>query len=139
RVKRPLADFPNQSRDRRAIAKVQTRLDALGRGSSDQLVARNDLDVRQSGRILLQRLHLNPQTSEDDPAEMLATGADDVDGRRRAEIDDDQVRIRIEMSGADRVCDAVGADFDWIAIADLQPGLRSRLQDERVDGEILAT
>ena len=42
------------------------------------------------------------------------------------------------MRRADGVGDAVGADFERIAIADLQTGLDSRLQDERIEPEVLA-
>ena len=51
---------------------------------------------------------------------------------------DDQVVIGIEVRGADGVRDAVGTDFERVAIPDLQPRLDARLQDERIEPEVLA-
>ena len=94
--------------------------------------------VGQPRRVLLQRLHRDSQTGQDDAAEIVAIAAHDVERRRRAEVDDDQIAARIEMRRADGVGDAIGTDFERIAIADPQPGLDARLQDERIDAEILA-
>ena len=98
---------------------------------------RHDFDGGQARRVLLERLHRDAQSRQDDPAQIVASGAHDVEGGRRAEIDDDEMSARVEMRRPDRVRDAIGTDLERIAIADLQARLDTRLQDERIDSEVL--
>lgn len=57
----------------------------------------------------MQRLHREVHARRDDAAFIRAVGADDVEGCRRAEIDEDEIAAVIGMGG-DGVDQTVGAD-----------------------------
>src|SRR5262249_15877390 len=120
----------------RAVAEVQSRLNTFHSRSTDQRDRWNNFDGRESRGVLLERFHRDPETGQDDSAQILATGPYNVDRRGHPEIDDEQIPIRVEIGGCDRVRDPIGSDFGRIAIADLQSGLSSRLQNERFDAEV---
>jgi len=61
---------------------------------------------------------------------------DSAHGGGGAEIDNDEVAIRIQLDRADCVGDAVRADFLGILVGDAQPGFYSRAHDQRLDIEI---
>ena len=88
-------------------------------GSRAVFFSSASIEMRSPGRMI--------------PPRYSRPAVNDVERRRGAEVDDDQVAARIEMHGADRVGDPVGTHFERVAVADLQAGLGSRLQDERIE------
>ncbi len=63
-------------------------------------------------------------------ADVLALGRDDVEVRRRPEVDDDDGRA-VALLGGDGVHDPVRPDFARVVVADRDPGLHSRPDHEK--------
>ncbi len=134
----PLGDGGDQRPHRRQRAVIQARLDALHRGAAQHLGRPNDLHHRQPRRTSLQRRHRRVNARRNDPAQILLVPRDGAQRGRGAEIHDQQVPSRIPRHRADGVGDLVGAHLQRIAVADLQTRPRSRLQQERLEAEVLA-
>ena len=75
------------------------------------------------------------QPRRDDAAEEVAVRRDDVEGCRRADVDDNQGPAVLLESTRD-VDDAVGADLAWILIGNAEARLDARPHDERMDVEV---
>ena len=85
-------------------------LDRLDRVLADDAAGLDELDLAQRRGPAEQRVEADLDAGEDGAAEVLALGADGLERRGRAEVDDDR-RPAVEVEGADGVGDAVGADL----------------------------
>ena len=112
-------------------------MDAFDRRPADEGGCGNDLHGRQAGRVLFERLHGDPGPGHDDAAEIVTRGTDHVEGRGGSEIDDDEIAVGVQVHGPDRIGDAVRAYLKRIPIANLEPRLHPRLQNEGIDCEVL--
>ena len=77
-------NLPGEAPQHRPVAEVETRLDPLDRRPAEERVGRDDLDGRQSRRVLLERLHRDAQPRQDDPTQVVPPGAHDIDRGGRA-------------------------------------------------------
>ena len=77
---------------------------------ADDALGRCYADARQFGGSHMQGLQRKIDAGRNRAAAIIALGIDDIERRRRAEIDDQQRRF-IRYRAADGVDDAVGADF----------------------------
>ena len=84
----------------------------------------------QHGSVLEQRPHRDLESGGDHTPEVLGLGADDVERRRRAEVDDD-ARSAEQVDGADGVDDPVGPDLPGIVVKDRHPGADPGFDDEQ--------
>ena len=133
-----VANLADQLAKHRPVAEVEAGLDAFDRRPADELSGRDDFNIGKTRRIPLEGLHRHPQAGDDDAAQEVAAGADHIDSRHRSQAHDNQMAIRIEVGRPDGVGDTVRAHFLWVAVANLQAGLGPRLENERIDLEILA-
>lgn len=104
-------------------------------GAADDLIRRYEFDLRQLGSVAEERFHGNADACSDGAAEIFLVGVDRAERGRCTEIDDDQRRA-VALDAADGVDDAVGAEFFWIFVADLQPGFHTGFNEERRDAKI---
>ena len=95
--------------DRLGRAEHDPRADALLRARADHAARRDQLRRGKLGRAPEERLGGAAHPGRDHAAEEHAVLRDAVEGRRRAEVDDDRV-ARVEPARRERVDDAVGAD-----------------------------
>src|ERR1700682_6372231 len=102
---------------------------------ADHVRRRLELDPLQPGRSLVERVDRNPHSGRDRTPEVIALFGDDVVGRGRAEVDDDQ-RPAVLLEGGHRRHDAVGADLLGIAIVDLRSVLDPGADHHRLFAEI---
>src|SRR5436190_12358490 len=85
--------------DHAGIAVDEPRLHRLDRVTRDHLARASELDARQLGRVLVQRLARDLDPWCDHAAEVLALGVHDIPGRRGAEIDDNAPLLEILVRG----------------------------------------
>ncbi len=97
----------------------------------------HDLDPRQLGRRLVERVGRDGEPGRDDAARVLAARGDHVEGGRGAEVDDDRA-LRPALVGGHRVDDPVGADLARVLVQDRHAGLDAGADDQRLDVEVPA-
>ena len=76
-----------------------------------------------------ERLHRRLDPGSEHAADVLPLGRDDVEVRRRAEVDDDH-RCAVAVLRGDGVDDPVRADLARVVVADRDAGLHARPDDE---------
>ena len=89
---------------------------------ADQRARLGEVDLRQLGAVLGERVERDADARADDAAEVLARRGDDVVGHRRAEVDRDAGPAELCVGG-DRVDDPVGAELVRVVDPDRHPGL----------------
>jgi hypothetical protein len=82
------------------------------------------------GRPREQRVHRDLDPRREHAADVLAIGRDDVEVRRRPEVDDDRGRP-VALLHRDRVRDPVGADLSRIVVPQRDAGADARTEHER--------
>ena len=87
------------------------------------------VDLDEARRAREERLHRGLDPGREHAADVLARRRDDVEVRRRAEVDDDHRRA-VALLGGDRVDDPVGPDLARVVVADRDPRLDAGPDDE---------
>ena len=87
------------------------------------------VDLDEPRRTREERLHRGLDSRREHAADVLARRRDDVEVRRGAEVDDDHGSAVALLRG-DRVDDPVGTDLARVVVADRDPGLDARPDDE---------
>src|SRR2546422_1289437 len=123
--------------DEREIAEIKARLDrARGRLAYDFL-GPPDLDAPEPGGALEKRFRRDRDSRHDHATGIFAPRGDDVERRRRTEIDDDARSAQPIVRG-DRVDDAVGADLLRGVVEDRHSGANAGLDEDRLAARDLA-
>ena len=120
--------------DQAGVAEDDPGLHARRRVRPDRAHGPHQVDPRQPGGALRERLDRDAQAGGDRSAEVGAVGGDGVEGRRGAEVDDDQ-GAAVPGEAADRVGDPVRAHLVRIVVANGDPGVRTRPEDEGLHAE----
>src|SRR5688572_14390941 len=110
----------------------------MDRIAPDHFLGLDDLDARQLGSALEQSFQRNRQARRDGAADVLAFLGNEVDGRRRAEIDDDAGVMKFFVRG-DAVDDPIRAHLLGIFVKDRHAGFDAGTDDQRIDLEELVT
>ena len=131
-----LAQAREDAVDHARVAVDGAGADGVDRRLADQRARGAELDLRQRGGALGQRLHRDLDAREDDPAEVLAGGGDDVVGDRGAEVDDD-ARPADLVVARDGVDEAVRPDLVRVVVADRHPGAQAGADDLDLGVEVL--
>ena len=131
---------PSSARRRRRIvvdlaceAVDDAAADRVDRGLADQRARRRQVHARQLRRTRVQRLHRDLDARRDDPAEVLAVGADGVVGERGAEVHDDAGALDAVIC-RDGVDEPVRPDLARVVVAQRHPGLDPGADDQRARG-----
>ena len=130
-----LLDAAHDAVDLADVAEDDARLHALDGVAADDLLRRHELDARQLRSAREERVRRGAEARRDDAAEEVAVRVDDVERRRRADVDDDE-RPAVGFVGADDVDDAVGADRARVLIVQADARADAGADDERLDVEI---
>ena len=103
--------------------------------AADDLIRADDFDTRQFRRALDQGVCRDADARADGAAEVIPFLVDGTEGRRRAEVDDDDraAEFFIRCNGVD---DAVGTDFTGIVVFDVHARLDTRSDNQRCQAEI---
>src|SRR3954471_5569933 len=111
--------------------------DRVDRGLADQRARRREVDARELRGARVERLHRDLDTRRDDPAEVLAVGADRVIGERGPEVHDD-ARALDPVVGGHRVDEPVGPDLARVVVAQRHAGLDAGADDQRLVAQVAA-
>ena len=95
----------------------------------DRGLGRDEVDLDEAGGAFEQRIHRDLDPRRENTADVLPRDRDDVEVRRRAEIDDDRGRA-VTLPGRNRVRDPVGADLAWVVVTDRDSSFRPRPENE---------
>ena len=87
--------------------------------------------LRQPRRAREERVHRDLDPRREHAADVLARGRDDVEVRRRAEVDDDRRRA-VALARRDRVRDPVRADLARVVVADRHAGRDAGAEHEQL-------
>ena len=108
----------------------EPRLEPADRRLPDHRRRRGVVDLHEPRGAREQRLHRDLDPRREHAADVLALRRDDVEVRRGAEVDDDDRRA-VALLRRDRVHDPVRPDLARIVVADRDPGLDARADDEQ--------
>jgi inner membrane protein len=138
-LKRFFGDAVHHLFDHSDVAPEQAILDALDGCPANGGGHRHDFHRRQLGSFFLESIHRQAHPGNDIAAHEFAVAGNCTNGRRRTEVDDDEIAIRIKFDCADRVRNSIRPNLFGILIADAQPGLDTRAHDQRVEIEVFLT
>lgn len=117
------------------VAEDDARLHALDCIAADDVLRRHELDARQLGCALEERLRARADARRDDAAQEVAVLRHDIEGRRRADVDDNQ-RAAVLLVGADDIDDPVRADGARVLVVEADARLDAGPDDQRAQVEI---
>ncbi len=87
------------------------------------------VDLHEARRAGEQSIHRDLDSRREDTADVFARGRDDVEVRRRPEVDHDHGSA-VAFLGRNRIHDPVGSDLAGIVVLDRDPRLDARPDDE---------
>ena len=105
-------------------------LEAADGRLADHARRRDEVDLDEARGAGEERLHRDLDPRREYAADVFALRRDDVEVRRGAEVDDDRGRAVALLRG-DGVDDPVGADLARVVVADRDPRLDARPDDEQ--------
>ena len=119
----------------RRVAVDRAGLDRLDRGLADHAAGLDQLHPAQRGGPAEQGVQGDLDAGHDGAAQVLALVRDDVEGGGGAEVDHDG-GTAVQVVGAHRVGDAVGADLPGVVVEDRHAGLDPGAQHHGLDGQV---
>ena len=123
---------PHDAVDQADVAVKDSGLDRVYGILANYFFGFDDFDARQFGRALDQRFQRNRQSGRDGAANVFAFLGDQVNGRSRAEVDDDAT-VMIFLEGGDAIDDAIGADILGTLVENRHAGFDPRADDQRLE------
>ena len=118
-----LVHLPDEAVDQPGLQRGLRRL-------ADHRRRRREVDAEEPCRAREQRVHRDLDPGRENAADVLPVGREDVEVRRRAEVDDD-ARRAVALLRGHGVRDPVGPDLARVVVADRHPGADARAHDER--------
>ena len=125
-----LPDHIDEAVDARDLAHDGARLDSCAGVGADDRRRRLHLDHGKPRRRRRERREGKTQARRDDTARKRAALVEDLEVRRRPEVDDDKGEAE-ELLRSDHVGDTVGADLAWIVETHLESRFQARPHNER--------
>ena len=129
-----LDEAVDEAVDEADVAVDDAGLHRVLRVATDHARRLGDLDARKLGGAGEERVGADLDAGRDDAAKVLALRRDAVEGRRGAEVDDDEAAAEALVRG-DAVDDAIGADLARVLVEDRHAGADARADHERLVAE----